>query len=54
MRAKEWQEGNISDLISDCRRLRGDNSKIALKKTNHTVDCHGYNLKKYINFQLGI
>ena len=49
-RVKEYQEGNNIDLICDCRRFRGNDSKIGIQTTNHPTDCHGYTLKKYIEF----
>tara|TARA_Y100001968_G_scaffold182037_1_gene166713 strand:+ start:254 stop:463 length:210 start_codon:yes stop_codon:yes gene_type:complete len=47
---KEYQVGNNIDLVSDCRRLRGNNSQIVITTSNHPLDCHGYTLKKYIKF----
>ena len=49
-RAKEYQEGNIIDLICDCRRIKGDDCKIGMPKFNNPIDCNGYTLKKYIEF----
>ena len=49
-RAKEYQEGNNIDLICDCRRFRGNDSTIGLPTSNQPIDCHGYTLKKYIEF----
>ncbi len=49
-RVKEYQEGKNIDLICDCRRFRGNDSKIDLPTSNHPLDCHGYTLKKYIEF----
>ena len=49
-RAKEYQEGKNIDLICDCRRFRGNDVKASLPTSNHPVDCHGYTLKKYIEF----
>ena len=47
-KTKESQEGNNIELICNCRRLRGNDSKIGLPTSNHPLDCHGYTLKKYI------
>ena len=47
---KEYQEGNIIDLICDCRRIIGNDCKIGLTTSNHPIDCNGYTLKKYIEF----
>ena len=49
-RAKEYQEGNNIDLICDCRRFRGNCVTIGLPTSNQPLDCHGYTLKKYIEF----
>jgi len=49
-RVKEYQEGDNIDLICDCRRFRGNDAKIGLQTSNHPHDCHGYTLKKYIQF----
>ena len=49
-RAKEYQDGNNIDLICDCRRFRGNDSKIGLPTSNHPLDCHGYTIKNYIEF----
>ena len=32
------------------KKLRGIDSKIGLPTSNDPLDCHGYNLKKYIKF----
>tara|TARA_Y100001968_G_scaffold332427_1_gene390562 strand:+ start:7421 stop:7915 length:495 start_codon:yes stop_codon:yes gene_type:complete len=49
-RAKEYKDGKNIDLICDCRRFRGNDSINGVKSTNHPLDCHGYTLKKYIEF----
>tara|TARA_B100000579_G_scaffold414793_1_gene408764 strand:- start:648 stop:1142 length:495 start_codon:yes stop_codon:yes gene_type:complete len=49
-RIKEYKEGHNIDLICDCRRFRGNDAKIGLPTSNHPMDCHGYTLKKYIEF----
>ena len=49
-RTKEYKAGNNIDLICDCRRFRGNDAKIGLPTSNHPIDCHGYTLKKYIEF----
>tara|TARA_Y100001968_G_scaffold328938_1_gene377137 strand:+ start:701 stop:1192 length:492 start_codon:yes stop_codon:yes gene_type:complete len=49
-RVREYKEGNNIDLICDCRRFRGNDVKIGLPTSNHPIDCHGYSLKKYIEF----
>ena len=49
-RTKEYKAGNNIDLICDCRRFRGNDDKIGLPTSNHPIDCHGYTLKRYIEF----
>ena len=49
-RKKEYLKGDNIDLICDCRRFRGDNEHAGLPTSNHPYDCHGYTLKKYIEF----
>ena len=49
-RVKEYQEGNNIDLICDCRRFRGNDVQIGIPTSNNPKDCHGYTLKKYIEF----
>ena len=49
-RTKEYKAGNNIDLICDCRRFRGNDARIGLPITNHPIDCHGYTLKRYIEF----
>lgn len=51
-RIKEYKEGYNIDLICDCRRFRGNDAKIGIPTVNHPMDCHGYSLKKYIEFLL--
>jgi len=49
-RKKEYLKGNNIDLICDCRRFRGNDEHAGLPNPNHPYDCHGYSLKKYIEF----
>ena len=49
-RTKEYLKGNNIDLICDCRRFRGNDENAGLPNSNHPHDCHGYTLKKYIEF----
>tara|TARA_B100000214_G_C23555508_1_gene440411 strand:+ start:83 stop:574 length:492 start_codon:yes stop_codon:yes gene_type:complete len=49
-RVKDYKDGNNIDLICDCRRFRGNDEKIGIPTSNHPLDCHGYSLKKYIEF----
>ena len=49
-RVNDYQEGNNIDLICDCRRFRGNNTNNGIPTSNHPLDCHGYTLKKYIEF----
>ena len=50
LRVKEYLNGKNIDLICDCRRFRGNDTDIGLPTSNHPNDCHGYTLKKYIEF----
>ena len=45
-----FQTRNDVDLICDCRRFRRNDSKTGRPTSNHQLDCHGYSLKKYIEF----
>ena len=47
---KEYLKGNNIDLICDCRRFRGNDKDIGLLASKHPHNCHGYTLKKYIEF----
>ncbi|WP_320663922.1 hypothetical protein [Prochlorococcus sp. MIT 1223] len=49
-RVKEYQKGCLIDLICDCRRFRGNDAQVGLGSSAHPSDCHGYTLKKYIEF----
>ena len=49
-RKKEYLKGNNIDLICDCRRFRGNDEHAGLPSSNNPHDCHGYSLKKYIEF----
>ncbi len=49
-RVKEYKHGNNIDLICDCRRFRGNDAGLGLTNLKHPDDCHGYTLKKYIEF----
>lgn len=49
-RVREYKKGINIDLICDCRRFRGNDAKTGLPTSKHPNDCHGYTLKKYIEF----
>ena len=49
-RTKEYKEGYNIDLICDCRRFRGNDMNICSPTSKYPLDCHGYTLKKYIEF----
>ena len=49
-RVKEYQEGHNIDLICDCRRFRGNDVNGGIPTSSNPKDCHGYTLKKYIEF----
>tara|TARA_B100001250_G_C19577642_1_gene690522 strand:+ start:267 stop:758 length:492 start_codon:yes stop_codon:yes gene_type:complete len=51
-RVKEYREGNNIDLICDCRKFRGNDTKAGIPTSNYPRDCHGYTLKKYIEYLL--
>ena len=46
------QEVNNIYLNCDCRIFRGNDMNICSPKTILPLDCHGYTLKKYIEFLL--
>ncbi len=49
-RKKEYLKGNNIDLICDCRRFRANDEHTGRANSIHPHDCHGYTLKKYIEF----
>ena len=49
VRVKEFKAGDDIDLVCNCRRFRGQDDDIGLL-AKHPRDCHGYTLKKYIEF----
>ena len=49
-RVQDYRDGINIDLICDCRRFRGNDVKLGLPTSNQPIDCHGYTLKKYIEF----
>ena len=50
LRVGEYMQGKAIDLICDCRRFRGNDTAVGIPNSNHPHDCHGYTLKKYIEF----
>ena len=50
LRVEEYKMGKNIDLICDCRRFRGNDEGIGLPNSMHPKDCHGYTLKKYIEY----
>ena len=48
-RVKEFKAGRDIDLVCNCRRFRGQDHDIGLL-AKYPRDCHGYTLKKYIEF----
>ena len=48
-RVKEFKAGNDIDLVCNCRRFRGQDDAVGLQAA-YPCDCHGYTLKKYIEF----
>ena len=48
-RVREFKAGVDIDLLCNCRRFRGQDSDVGLL-AKYPIDCHGYTLKKYIEF----
>ena len=48
-RVKELNAGTNIDLVCNCRRFRGQDNDVGLL-AKYPRDCHGYTLKKYIEF----
>ena len=48
-RVKEFKSGTDIDLVCNCRRFRGQDDAVGLQ-AKYPCDCHGYTLKKYIEF----
>ena len=48
-RVKEYKAGRDIDLICNCRPFRGQDDAVGLL-AKYPTDCHGYTLKKYIEF----
>ena len=48
-RVKEYKDGIDIDLVCNCRRFRGQDDDVGLL-AKYPCDCHGYTLKKYIEF----
>ena len=48
-RVGEFNSGREIDLICNCRRYRGQDNDVGLL-AKYPRDCHGYTLKKYIEF----
>ena len=48
-RVEEFKVGREIDLVCNCRRYRGQDDNIGLL-AKYPCDCHGYTLKKYIEF----
>ena len=51
-RVKEYKEGNNVDLIYECRRFRGDDTKIDIRNSNHQQIFVNIHRNKYIEFLL--
>ena len=48
-RVKEFKSGTDIDLVCNCRRFRGQDDDVGLL-AKYPCDCHGYTLKKHIEF----
>ena len=48
-RVEEFKDGRNIDLVCNCRRFRGQDDDVGLL-AKYPRDCHGYTLKKYIEF----
>ncbi len=51
-RVKEFKAGRDIDLVCNCRRFKGQDDDVGLL-AKYPLDCHGYTLKKYIEFLAG-
>ena len=49
LRVREFKDGTDIDLVCNCRRFRGQDLDVGLL-AKYPRDCHGYTLKKYIEF----
>ena len=49
LRVREFKTGKNIDLVCNCRRFRGQDDGLGLL-AKYPSDCHGYSLKKYIEF----
>ena len=49
LRVREFKAGTDIDLVCNCRRFRGQDTDVGLL-AKYPRDCHGYTLKKYIEF----
>ena len=49
-RVKEYKKGNNIDLVCNCRKFRGNGNEKDPHLSKYPCDCHGYSLKKYIEF----
>ena len=49
LRVREFKAGTDIDLVCNCRRFRGQDLDVGLL-AKYPRDCHGYTLKKYIEF----
>ena len=49
LRVSEFKAGTVIDLVCNCRRFRGQDADVGLL-AKYPCDCHGYSLKKYIEF----
>ena len=48
-RVKEFKTGGDINLVCNCRRFRGQDDDVGLL-AKYPCDCHGYTLKKHIEF----
>ena len=48
-RVKDFKAGEDIDLVCNCRKFRGQDNDVGLL-AEYPSDCHGYTLKKYIEF----
>ena len=48
-RVNDFKSGRDIDLVCNCRRFRGQDNDVGLL-AKYPLDCHGYTLKKYIEF----
>ena len=54
-RVKDYKKGSRMDFVCDCRKFRGNDADKTqaseMTRAEYPHDCHGYTLKKYIEYE---